>query len=114
MSVIVLLTGLRQNPSKLVRCDINWESNLTAKQVIEKAFGNLLSAEIENDLRINNSKLMIAWYNKASGDVSEIGGVGNLNWKVSDNIVITINYESDSTTDDQIEESIKWTLSQDI
>ena len=114
MSISLLFTDLRSAPSKLEKHNIEWKPNLIAKQALEITLGPNLADDIERDLRNNSRELIVSWYNKRSKEISEIGGVGTVNWVVPDDTVITVSYENQSTTQEQIDESIEWTLKQDL
>jgi hypothetical protein len=114
MSISLLFTDLRSAPSRLEKYNIEWKPNLTAKQALEITLGPNLVDDIEKDLRNNSRELIVSWYNKRSNEISEIGGVGTINWIVTDHTVITVSYENNSTTQQQIDESIEWTLKQDL
>ncbi len=114
MSITILYTDLRVVPSTLERRSVIGDRQLTAYQVIEKALGQSLANEIGEDLRNNSRELIVSWYNKRTNDISEIGGVGTLDWLVRDDTVFSISYENESTTQQQIEESIQWTLKQEL
>jgi len=114
MSIKILYTDLRTVPSKLEKCVVEWQPDLTALQVLEKALGETLTNEVERGLKSNSREIIVSWYNESTGDVSEIGGVGTLEWHIPDDTVLTISYENEATTQQQVDESIKWTLEQEL
>jgi hypothetical protein len=114
MSISLLFTDLRSAPSRLEKHNIEWKPRLTAKQTFELTLGPTLADDIEKDLHNNSRELIVSWYNKRSNEISEIGGVGTVNWAVPDDTVITVSYENERTTQEQIDESIEWTLKQEL
>ena len=112
MSVVILYTDLRCMPSKLSRHEINWIAEQTALFYLQKALGETLAEEVDNDLRNNSSEIIVGWYDKISGDICDMGGTGSLDWITLDSYVLTISYENELTTEQQIDESIEWTLKQ--
>jgi hypothetical protein len=114
VSVVILFTDLRAAPSKLKKHILEWQPNLTAKQALEMTLGQSSTAEIEKELKNNSHELIVSWYNKRSNEISEIGGLGEINWIVPDDTVITVSYENENTTEQQINESVEWMLSQKL
>jgi hypothetical protein len=93
---------------------VEWEPNLTAKEAIKKCLGESKAQAIEKDLNSNNHEIIVSWWHKPSGDVSEIGGIRTTSWIIANDTVLTINYENENTTQVQIDESIEWALKQDL
>ncbi len=114
MSVAVFLTDLRHMPSKLERHVVDWRDGLTAFQALEHAFGAAIAEEIDSDLKADSKELIVSWMNKRTEDVSEIGGIGTLDWSIPNDTVLTVSYEGEATTQQQIDESIEWTLRQEL
>ena len=114
MTVVIIFTDLRIVPSKLAKYSVEWHPGFSARQVLEMSLGDILANEIEKDLKNNSHEIVVSWYNKRSGDVSEIGGVGTLDWSIPEDTVLTVSYENESTTQNQIDESIEWTLKQEL
>ncbi len=114
MSLTVFYTDLRNRPSKLERQVAGWQPGLTAFQAVEQALGSAVAQQVEADLAANSDEIIVSWWNKESDDHSEIGGVGRLDWAVPDKTVITVSYHNDATTQEQIDESIRWTLAQEL
>ena len=114
MSIILLFTDLRTTPSRLLKYRFDWEPNQFASNLIQQVLGEKTVKEIEKDFSKNNPDIIVSWFHKDTKDVSEIGGVGSLRWIVQDNTIITIAYENENTTEQQIEEVINWTLNQDL
>ena len=114
MSITILYTDLRSMPSKLERRVVDWHVSLTAFDVLEHAFGLALAQRIEDDLHANIKEIMVSWWNKENGDHSEIGGVGRIDWIVPDQMVFIVSYENGATTQKQIDDSIEWTLKQEL
>jgi hypothetical protein len=61
-------------------------------------------------LASDNIELKVAWYNKRTDAISEMGGVGSLDWIVMDETVITVSYENALTSEEQFDELERWTL----
>jgi len=114
MSIEIFYTDLRIVPSKLEKRVLEWERDLTAFSALERTLGRLLAESIERDLKNNSQEVMVSWYNKDTDDICEIGGVGSLDWYLEDSTLLTVNYENESTSQEQIEEAIHWTLEQDL
>ncbi len=114
MSIKILYTDLRTVPSKLEKHVLEWERDLTAFHALERTLGRLVAETIDKDLKNDNHELMVSWYNKDTGDICEIGGVGRLDWYVQDSMLLTVNYENESTSQQQIEEADNWTLEQGL
>ena len=112
MGVEIFYTDLRCVPSQLLYTRVEWISGKTALSFLQEALGEDSSKEIDNDLRKKSSELIVSWYDKDSKEICEIGGTGSLNWIMPDNYVLSVCYENEFTTEEQIEESIKWTLLQ--
>gem|GEM_PF-5227292 len=75
-----------------------------------QAVGEAVAQIIDDGLRSNDLELIVSWYNKATGDISEMGGVGRLDWLIEDNSILTITYDNGSTTQAQEDELEKWML----
>ena len=114
MSIVILFTDLRAYPSKLEKHVAEWAPDMTARQILQSHLGSDLVNGIDQDLKENNQELKVSWYNNYSGDISEIGGIGNIDWIVPDGMVITVSYENEHTTRQQIDDSIAWTMKQEI
>ncbi len=114
MGITVLYTDLRRLPSRLERQTAEWRPALTAFEALQLALGPALAREIEKDLLSNSREVMVPWWNKDTDDHSEIGGVGSLDWTIADGTVVTVNYENQATTQQQIDEAIEWTLEQKL
>jgi len=114
MAVTVLYTNLRGQPSQLAKYLVEWKPNMTAKEVIETCLGEAQAQTIENDLKDNKQEIMVSWWHKPSGKISEIGGLGTTLSEIEDDSIVTINYENQNTTQTQIDESIQWVLRQNM
>ncbi|MBN1123321.1 MAG: hypothetical protein JXJ17_19775 [Anaerolineae bacterium] len=114
MSILILYTDLRILPSILQKAEVEWCKGLSAFDAVRQSFGSKVANDIQQDLIRNNTELIVAWYNKASGDICEIGGVGTLDWVIDDYTLLTITYENANTTEEQIAEADQWTLENDI
>ncbi len=114
MSIIILYTDLRVVPSKLEKHVLEWERDLTALNALERTLGQLLAENIDKDLKKRSREIIVSWYVKDTDDISEIGGIGSLDWNMEDSTILTVSYENESTTQEQIEESINWTLEQQL
>ena len=114
MSIQILYTDLRTVPSKLEKHILEWERDLTAFTALERALGQLVSESIDRDLKNRSREIMVSWYVKDTDDISEIGGTGTLDWNLWDSTILTVNYENESTTQEQIEEATNWTLAQGL
>lgn len=55
---------------------------------------------------------MVSWWNKETDEICEIGRVGRLDWASADQTVLTVNYENEATTQQQIDESVDWSSKQ--
>jgi hypothetical protein len=49
MSIVIMFTDLRSNPSILIKKEIAWNDNLTAHQAMEKALGTQRTTQIADD-----------------------------------------------------------------
>jgi hypothetical protein len=113
MAIFLVFTDLRLLPSRLLKFSTDWKQDLTAFEVVSICMGIEQANTIENDLNKNNPDIIISWYHKPTGDICEIGGVRTLSWKVTDNIIIGVAYENQTSSEEQIDELIKWTQSQE-
>src|SRR5688500_3054727 len=107
MTITVFYIDLRTHTSQLAKFLVEWKPNITAKEVVENCLNETKAQIIEKDLRDNNHEIIVSWWHKPSGKISEIGGVGTLLWSIADETVLTVNYENDRTTSNQLDESTK-------
>jgi hypothetical protein len=114
MAITVLYADLRTHPSQLIKFSAEWEPNMTVKEVIKKCLGESKAQTIEEALSNNDHEIIVSWWHKLSGAISEIGGIGTTLSPISNDSVLTITYENANTTQAQIDESIEWSLKQDI
>jgi hypothetical protein len=110
LSILVLYTDLRQQPSQLVKSAIEYQPGMTALDVLRQALGNRQADRINQDLGSDNQELIVSWYNAGTGDSSEIGGVGSLQWPVDNPMILAINYERASTSAVQLDEANQWSI----
>jgi hypothetical protein len=110
MTIAIYFSDLRTKPSKLRKYTLEWRPQFTALEALTLAVGEEEARNIAYDLKLNKTELKVAWYNKETDAISEIGGVGRLDWNLADNILVTINYESNLTTQEQFDELERWTL----
>jgi hypothetical protein len=83
---------------------------LTAYEAVALAVGEAYAAQVESDLANNSEEIIVGWSDTDTGEHSEVGGVGSLMWPIAPNGVLTISYENEHTTQDQIDESSEWML----
>ncbi len=112
MTVTVFFTDLRDTASKLERYVLDWQDGLTAFQALEHALGAAVVVKIDSDLKADSKELIVSWMNRHTEEASEIGGVGRLDWDITDDTVLTVSYEGKETTQEQIDELLEWTLRQ--
>ncbi len=110
MSIIVYFVDLSSADSRLEKIVMEKESGLTAFGALERALGLPLAKKIESDFASNSRAIMVSWWNKETDEHSEYGGVGAIDWEIDDHSVLTVNYESETTTEQQINDSIEWML----
>lgn len=110
MTVVIFFTDLRSVPSKLKHYEMDWRPNLTAFDAIVATAGIMEAKKIRDDLANDNHDLIVSWYNRETDEISEIGGVGTLEWLIQDNTTLTVNYEDETTTREQINEADAWTI----
>jgi hypothetical protein len=113
MTILILYTDLRYQPSQLVKAVVKWEPNLTAYQVVLRGIGKQLANRVNQDLSDDLKDITVSWFNKATQEISEIGGVASLDWEVKDDTLLTINYENDKTTEAQLLEADRWVQGND-
>lgn len=112
MSVIVLFVDLRNRNSVLKEIEVPWSKELSAADILEKSLSGAVAAQIEEDLtQRNNPFLIVSWNSLTTGEHSDVGGVGSLDWPIDDNLILTVTYEDESTTAQQVDESSEWMLS---
>ena len=110
MPLKILYVDLRVDPSKFEDSRWNWSQGLTARKAIEQALGEAVADQIVDDLAKDNKQLTVSWTNKATGEHSEVGGVGSLDWEIPDNSIVTAVYENQTTTQEKMNEAIEWML----
>lgn len=113
MAIFLSYTDIRSSPSVLLKFKADWTQDMIASEVISICMGEEKVKNVETDLSNNNPEIIVSWYHKPTGDICEIGGVKNLTWKIADHTILTIAYENQTTTKEQIDELIKWTENQD-
>jgi hypothetical protein len=90
MAITVLFTDLRIYPSQLEKYSVKWEPNMTAREVIKDCLGEMKTQVIEKDLNDNNQEITVVWWHKPSGETSEVGGAGTIQWSIDDDSVLSI------------------------
>jgi hypothetical protein len=110
MSVKVFYVDLRNRTSEYKKAVIDWHSELTAEAAVRQAFGESVANQAVHDLDINSGEIGIAWHIPDTDEHSEIGGVGSLDWDIPDISYLTIVYEDEHTTNQQIDESSEWMI----
>lgn len=110
MSIKIFFADLRTKPSRLLENMVTCVPELTALEAVARALGQEKAKQITSDLLSNNPDLTVSWNNLKTGEQSEIGGVGSLDWKIPDNSVLSVVYENEATSQEQIDESIEWML----
>ena len=110
MSVIVFYVDLRKGETLLQKFIVEWSDGLEADPVLEIALGKDLAEKIKVDLASNNQEIIVSWNNLDTGEHSEMGGIGTLSWVISNNSILTIVYEDQNTTEDQVNKSNEWML----
>jgi len=86
---------------------------MTSFEVVTICMGTEKADELENDLYNDNAEIIVSWFHKPTGEICEIGGVGTLKWKIADDTFLSIAYRNSSSTDEQEDELIEWSQSQD-
>ena len=94
MPLLIVLTDLQTTPFRLERYDVKYQHNTTAMEIISQTLGEHKALEIELALKNNAPHLIVSWYNVKTEEISEIGGVGTLNWLIEDHSLLSINYDS--------------------
>lgn len=110
MTIKIYYTDLRARPSKLEKYEIDCRAELTAFDAIVETAGITEAKKISDDLARNNQDLIVSWHNRETDEISEIGGIGTLDWLIEDNITLTVNYENETTTQTQINEADAWAI----
>ena len=111
MSIIILYVDLRNNKTQLKEQEIDWKDGITAFEAVKIALTGKVAQQIQNAL-VHNSipGLIVSWSSLIDNSISEIGGVGSLDWKIDDNSMLAITYEDEATSDQQMDESTEWML----
>jgi hypothetical protein len=110
MSVKVLYNDLRTTPIELRRIVVGWHPGLSADTALQHALGATDAQSVIDDLAHNNPEVMVSWLNEATGDTSEMGGVGSLDWRIDNQSILVVTYENETTSESAIDEAIAWML----
>lgn len=110
MSFLVLYADLRDSDPILVKATIGFQPDISALQIVQSALGVAEGERIEADLAQNDQRLIVSWYNAKTEEISEIGEVGSLRWKLEDNTILTITYQGLSTPETLAVEMEKWNI----
>lgn len=110
MSILLIFADLRYDRSEFKKFVIEFESIITALDILGRGLGELEAKNISNDLQDDNRSLTISWYNAETDAISEIGGVGRLDWVVPNNTILTVTYEGDQITDQRSSEFENWSI----
>jgi hypothetical protein len=110
MSLKVYFVDLRNRISVYRKAALEWYPHLTAEEAVREAFGNELAQQAVADLQQNRPEILVAWDNPTTEEHSEVGGVGSHDWQIPDTSNLTIIYEDQDTTNQQIDESSDWML----
>ncbi len=110
MSIKVFFVDLRNRTSVYRKAILDWYPQLTAEEAVHKAFGSDVAQEAVADLVQNRPEIFVSWDNPTTEEHSEVGGVGSLDWHIPDTSNLTIIYEDQDTTNQQIDESSDWML----
>jgi hypothetical protein len=109
----VFYSDLRVQPSLMVRAKIEWQPSLTALEAISRVVGEQRAEQVAEDLITNQGELMVFSWRYIDGVAREVSGVGRLDWDVDEHSVLSVNYENELTTSEQIEAFDRWCLKTD-
>ena len=111
MAVVVMGTDLTLDPPEFFKMVVEWQPGFTAFDALSEALGDEVGQQIADDLTYNRPNVTVTWYNNATGESSGIGGMDSLDHALSDKTILTVNYETDVTTDRQRDEAMHWMFS---
>jgi hypothetical protein len=110
LAVKILYVDVRDDKQIMQSFTISWQKELSASEAIRQTVKQAIADEIINDLKRNNPEIIVSWYHEETEDHSEMGGVGDLDWEIPDKSVLTITYENENTTPEQIDLSSDWMI----
>ena len=110
MAVKILYVDIRDEKQMMESFVVEWNSGLTAREAVEQALTRNNASEIAHHLHSNNSEITVAWHDEKIEEHSEVGGIGNLDWQIPDKSVLTVVYENERTTPQQIDMSSDWMI----
>lgn len=110
MAVRILYIDIRDEKQVMRSYTVAWRPKLTAYDAIRLALNMTKALEVARDLESNDPDILIAWHDEELATHSEVGGVANLDWDIPDKSVLTIVYENQNSTQQQIDASSDWMI----